>query len=89
MTALEEYINEQNQFNALFRQPQIKSPTNFDESKPHFKSLTAKLEPENLYCDGEANQEQVSNQLRFIAEVWNELETISGREVEQDDAWNF
>ena len=89
VSSLIQRINTMNMLNAMFNKPLIKSPTNFDECKSHFKGLVRELEPENLYCDGEASQGQVNEKLRSIAEVWDELETISGREVEQDDVWNF
>jgi predicted transcriptional regulator len=60
-----------------------------DELLEKFSCLTNELSPENLTCDGEATQSQITKRLASINKRWKLLEKEAGRIVTEDEvnAW--
>lgn len=83
MTALEQYIKDINSLNELLNLPFVTYPKTEEECDYYFNLLRSELEPERLFCDGEASQTQVDATLLEIDNIWNELESIIGHSIEQ------
>ena len=54
-----------------------------------FFELSCRLEPENLYMDGEATPAQVRSRKSTILKEWKVLEKEIGRKVEDRDIWDI
>lgn len=50
-----------------------------------FDALTARLSPENLWCDGECTRAQVKQRHAQIMREWRALEKQAGRTVTQEE----
>jgi hypothetical protein len=50
-----------------------------------FDSLTCRLSPENLCCDGEISRAQVAQRLAQIRREWKDLERQCGFKVTQEE----
>jgi len=48
-----------------------------------------KLEPENLYMDGEASPAQARSRERSIQREWKTMERAIGRTVKENDIWDI
>lgn len=62
---------------------------NKNEIMEEFLELACALSPENLTCDGEASQEDIQANLKYIQKVWKELEDEIAHPVTEDDAWSW
>ena len=60
-----------------------------DRVKNQFRSLSGRLSPENLACDGEISAAQVNVRKRQIQKEWAELELKAGVKVTMDDIFNW
>ena len=54
-----------------------------------FAGLACRLSPENLCCDGEISRAEVNRRFRQIQKEWKALEKELGREVSEDQVWDF
>lgn len=56
-----------------------------------FDSLTGRLSPENLNCDGEISRHEARRRYQQIIKEWKELEVQAGRKVTEeeidDESW--
>ena len=52
-----------------------------------FFTLLMKLEPENLWMDGEASRAEAGKRETALLNQWGDLEYIVGRQVSQDEIW--
>mgnify|MGYP000969936752 CR=1 FL=1 len=50
-----------------------------------FRKLVLASEPDAVWMDGEATQEEAEAKLREIAQQWKELEMQVGRKVTEDE----
>lgn len=87
MVYLPNYIGQQNHFRAMFNLQPLSMPTNFEEARPIFQKVASELSPENLHRDGEASAQEAQDKRDFLNIVWEELETISGRQVSESDVY--
>ena len=53
-----------------------------------FLSLSSRLSPENLTCDGEISRAQANQRYRVIMREWKILEKEVGRKVTEDEIWS-
>ena len=60
-----------------------------EEIKKKFSSLACQLSPENLTCDGELSNAQVNKRYKNLKLQWMALEKEVGREVSEEETWNF
>ena len=65
MKALQKYIDQQNQWNAIFKGRQYEVDT-FEGRKQVAEMIDAALSPENLTCDGELPRSQVQGKVSCI-----------------------
>ena len=52
-----------------------------------FLDLACRLEPENLYMDGEASPSEAKRREQTIRREWRNLESLVGRPVSEDEVW--
>lgn len=52
-----------------------------------FLTLATDLSPENLSCDGELSEREVSKRRSHLMNRWRELEKEAGRKVSEDEIW--
>mgnify|MGYP006407563913 FL=1 len=52
-----------------------------------FLDLACRLEPENLYMDGEASPAEARRRKQAIRREWRSLESLVGRPVSEDEVW--
>jgi len=52
-----------------------------------FLDLACRLEPENLYMDGEASPSEARRRKQAIRREWRSLESLVGRPVSEDEVW--
>jgi hypothetical protein len=57
-----------------------------DEHYRELEGYVFSLSPENLYQDGELNQDEANEKEEFIMKQWSELETKIGFEISLDEA---
>jgi hypothetical protein len=75
MKALQAYIDQKNQWNAIFkgRQYEIKTAQGRQEVAD---SLDSDLSPENLTCDGELPRSQVQSKYRALTAAAKDLQKL-------------
>lgn len=56
-----------------------------NELSKQFESLSARLSPENLSCDGEISKGEISRRYNEIMKEWRGLEKLAGRTVSQNE----
>ena len=72
MQALQKYIDQQNQWNAIFKGRQYEVDT-FEGRKQVAEMIDAALSPENLTCDGELPRSQVQAKYRALTAAAKDL----------------
>ena len=72
MKALQKYIDQQNQWNAIFKGRQYEVNT-FEGRKQVAEMIDAALSPENLTCDGELPRSQVQAKYRALTAAAKDL----------------
>jgi hypothetical protein len=60
-----------------------------DHVRGGFIRLVGELSPENLSCDGECSDAEVTQRRSNIMRQWRELERRAGQKVTEDEAWRF
>jgi hypothetical protein len=60
-----------------------------DHVRGGFIRLVGELSPENLSCDGECSDAEVTQRRSNIMRQWRELERRAGQKVTEDEAWAF
>ena len=53
-----------------------------------FVDIVMRLEPENLWRDGEASKTEVKQRSTFLKKQWRDLEYLVGRKVSEDEIWD-
>ena len=53
-----------------------------------FFDLACKLEPENIWRDGEASKAEATKQETFLKKQWRDLEYLVGRKVDEREIWD-
>ena len=72
MQALKKYVDEKNQWNAIFGMAPM--DINNDQDRVQIaQTLDGELSPENLHCDGEISQAAARRKLRKLNRVCAEL----------------
>jgi len=74
MKNLETYLEQKNQWNAIFGQAPMQFPLTQANANDLMNSIASELSPENLHCDGEASITHVRKKAKFLDRVQTELE---------------
>lgn len=74
MRNLEKFIDQKNQWNAIFNTAPMTFPLTQQEADELGNSIDASLSPENLHCDGEISAAEANRKYRFLTTVAQELE---------------
>ena len=74
MQNLNNFIQDNNRWIAIFGNPQMTFPLTQQDADELARTLDSKLSPENLHCDGEAPMAYVRKKTKFLAQVQAELE---------------
>lgn len=53
-----------------------------------FLNLASRLEPENLWMDGEASPSEARRREQAIRKEWRSLESLVGRPVSESEIWS-
>ena len=75
MQALQKYIDQQNQWNAIFKGRQYEVDT-FEGRKQVAEMIDAALSPENLTCDGELPRSLVQKRYKELTTAARELKKL-------------
>ncbi len=73
--ALETYVEQQNNWNRLLKQPTL-SLLKPEDRQRIADSIDSDLSPENLSCDGELSRSQIQQRYSFLTRCARELQTI-------------
>jgi hypothetical protein len=74
MKNLETYLEQKNQWNAIFGHDAMSFPLSQADANDLMNSIASELSPENLHCDGEASITHVRKKAKFLDRVQTELE---------------
>ncbi len=74
MQNLNNFIQDNNRWIAIFGNPQMTFPLTQQDADELARTLDSKLSPENLHCDGEISNAEAQRKYRFLATVCKELE---------------
>ena len=74
MQNLNNFIQDNNRWIAIFGNPQMTFPLTQQDADELARTLDSKLSPENLHCDGEISNAEAQRKYRFLATVARELE---------------
>jgi hypothetical protein len=72
MNTLTQYVNDMNQWNAIFGMTPLDINNDMDRVQIAQK-IDSELSPENLHCDGEISQAEAMRKLRKLNKVAAEL----------------
>ena len=72
MNTLTQYVNDMNQWNAIFGMTPLDINNDMDRVQIAQK-IDSELSPENLHCDGEISQAEAMRKLRKLNKVCAEL----------------
>tara|TARA_R110000868_G_scaffold385269_1_gene653067 strand:- start:376 stop:642 length:267 start_codon:yes stop_codon:yes gene_type:complete len=72
MNTLTQYVNDMNQWNAIFGKTPLDINNDLDRVQIAQK-IDSELSPENLHCDGEISQAEAMRKLRKLNKVCAEL----------------
>lgn len=75
MSALTDYVNQKNSWNAIFGKAPLSLAIAADRQKIA-DMIDSDLSPENLTCDGELSRAQVSRKLKLLTRCAEELISI-------------
>ena len=53
-----------------------------------FFNLLMRLEPENIWMDGDASKAEAKKRETAIVNQWRDLEHLVGRQVSQNEIWD-
>ncbi len=73
--ALETYVEQQNNWNRLLKQPTL-SLLRAEDRQRIADQIDSDLSPENLSCDGELSRSQIQQRYAFLTRAARELQTI-------------
>ena len=73
--ALETYVEQKNNWERLFKQPEL-SLLRKEDRQRIADSICSDLSPENLSCDGELSRSQVQQRYTFLSRCLQELQSI-------------
>ena len=73
--ALETYVEQKNNWERLFKQPEL-SLLNAEDRQRIADSIDSDLSPENLSCDGELSRTQIQQRYAFLTRCARELQSI-------------
>jgi hypothetical protein len=73
--AIEKYVDQKNQWGAIFGQPKLSLLSAADRKKIA-QDLDCDLSPENLSCDGELTRSQIQTKYNFLHRAASELLAI-------------
>jgi len=73
--ALETYVEQKNNWERLFKQPEL-SLLNARDRQRIADSIDSDLSPENLTCDGELSRSQINQRYQFLTRCAQELLSI-------------
>tara|TARA_B100000925_G_scaffold285263_1_gene261363 strand:+ start:1423 stop:1707 length:285 start_codon:yes stop_codon:yes gene_type:complete len=79
MKTLQNYVAEQNSWNAIFKMPAMQFPLDQAAVTDLAKSIDAKLSPENLHCDGEISPAQARKKYNHLHTVLKQLRSYASR----------
>ena len=74
MLMLENFVNGQNRWNAIFGKPAMNFPLTQADCDALARDIDSQLSPENLCMDGEASVSHIQNRRRYLVQVARELE---------------
>ncbi len=78
--ALETYVEQQNNWNRLLKQPTL-SLLRAEDRQRIADQIDSDLSPENLSCDGELSRSQIQQRYAFLTRCARELQTIDSTVV--------
>lgn len=88
MRKLEQFIKDQNRWNALFGGAPIEFPLQQADVDGLAKSIDAKLSPENLTCDGERSRTESIRIANYLNDVLDQLnEYCDTNNLTQPTVW--
>ena len=74
MQNLTKYIDNRNDWNAIFGTPAMTFPLTQKDVDDVARSLDSNLSPENLHCDGEITAAEANRKYKFYSKVYEELD---------------
>ena len=74
MIMLENFVNSQNRWNAIFSKPTMNFPLTQEAVNELARDIDSQLSPENLCMDGEATVAHIQNKRKYLEQVAGELE---------------
>lgn len=79
---LRNFIDQENTMRRIFKDKLATVPTCLEDSQWIIDSLSSKVSPENLHCDGEISNEEAQAKYDFYMLVQAELEELIGTSIE-------
>jgi hypothetical protein len=79
---LRNFIDQENTMRRMFKDKLATVPTCLEDSQWIIDSLSSKVSPENLHCDGEISNEEAQAKYDFYMLVQAELEELIGTSIE-------
>ena len=73
MRTLEQYIESNNRWNAIFGEAPTTFPLTQAEADQLARKIDSELSPENLHCDGEISGREAHKKFLFLTTVAREL----------------
>ena len=74
MLMLENFVNSQNRWNAIFGKTEMNFPLTQESVNELARDIDSQLSPENLCMDGEAPVSHIINKRKYLTQVAEELE---------------
>ena len=74
MKYLTQFIDNRNQWNAIFNKPSMNFPLSQQDINRIADSIDCRLSPENLHCDGEISVSAANRKGEFLNRVLRQLE---------------
>ena len=73
MRNLQTFIEEENLWRKMRKQPAMTLPLGQDEINDIAESIDCRMSPENLHCDGEISISQAQSKATYLYRVFDEL----------------
>ena len=77
MRNLKKYVDQSNEWDAIFGKPEMVYPLDQDGVTRVANCLDGEMSPENLHCDGEISHRQAQAKANFYYAVFDELKAYA------------
>jgi hypothetical protein len=74
MKTLTQFVENQNQWNAMFGKAPMQFPLSQKDVDNIARDLDCQLSPENLHCDGEISVAEANRKYIYLEKVYKDLE---------------